>query len=53
MLRKQKDSLDEERTQLNLDKIKLESDKNDLANNILKFNELVGSFTSGMNDIEE
>lgn len=52
-LRKQKDSLDEERTQLNLDKIKLESDKNDLANNILKFNEIVGSFTSGMNDIEE
>ena len=48
MLRKQKDSLDEERNQLSLDKIQYESDKNELANNLLKFNELVDSFTNGM-----
>lgn len=53
ILRKQKDSLDEERNQLSLDRIQYESDKNDLANNLLKFNELVNSFTTGMNNIEE
>ncbi|MBR6689852.1 MAG: hypothetical protein IKL65_00780 [Bacilli bacterium] len=52
VLRKQKDSLDEERTQLSLDKIQYESDKNELANNLLKFNELVNSFTDGVNDIK-
>lgn len=52
-LRKQKDALDEERNQLSLDRIQYESDKNDLANSILKFNELVDSFTNGMNGINE
>ena len=53
VLRKQKDSLDEERSQLSLDRIQYESDKNELANNLLKFNELVNSFTSGVSDIKE
>ena len=47
VLRKQKDSLDEERSQLSLDRIQYESDKNELANNLLKFNEIVNSFTNG------
>ena len=50
ILRKQKDSLDEQRSQLSLDKIQYEADKNELANNLLKFNELVNSFTNGVND---
>ena len=53
VLRKQKDALDEERSQLALDKIEYESNKNDLANNLLKFNELVNSFTNGVGDIKE
>lgn len=53
VLRRQKDSLDEERNKLSLDKIQYESDKNDLANNLLKFNELVNSFTNGVNEVEE
>ncbi len=53
ILRKQKDALDEERNQLSLDKIQYEADKNELANNLLKFNELVGSFTNGVKDIKE
>jgi len=53
VLRKQKDVLDEERSQLSLDRIEYEADKNELANNLLKFNELVNSFTNGMNDIRE
>ena len=48
VLRKQKDSLDEERNQLSLDKIQYESDKNELANNLLKFNQIVNSFTNGI-----
>lgn len=52
-LRKQKDALDEERNQLSLDKIQYEADKNELANNILKFNELVDSFTNGVNGVTE
>ena len=48
-LRKQKDELDEERNQLSLDRIQYEADKNELANNLLKFNELVNSFTDGVN----
>lgn len=48
-LRRQKDSLDEERNQLSLDRIQYEADKNELANNLLKFNELVNSFTTGVN----
>ncbi|MDO4962548.1 MAG: hypothetical protein Q4E75_00370 [bacterium] len=53
ILRKQKDSLDEERNQLSLDKIQYESDKNALANNLLKFNDLVGTFTSGVNEVKD
>ena len=48
VLRKQKDALDEERNQLSLDKIQYEADKNDLANNLLKFNQIVNSFTNGI-----
>ena len=48
-LRKQKDDLDAERSQLSLDRIQYEADKNELANNLLKFNELVNSFTNGVN----
>ena len=50
VLRKQKDALDEERNQLSLDKIQYEADKNELANNLLKFNDLVNSFTSGVEE---
>jgi len=52
-LRKQKDALDEERSQLSLDMIQYEADKNELANNLLKFNEIVASFTNGMEKIEK
>ena len=50
-LRKQKDAIDEEKRQLSLDRIKYESDKNDLANNMLKFNEIVGTFTDGVGNL--
>ena len=53
VLRKQKDALDEERNQLSLDRIEYEADKNELANNLLKFNELVNSFTNGVDGIKE
>ena len=53
VLRKQKDALDEERSQLSLDRIQYESDKNELANNLLKFNEIVDSFTNGMDKINK
>ena len=52
-LRKQKDALDEERNQMSLDRIQYEADKNELANNLLKFNELVNSFTNGVNEAGE
>ena len=52
LLRKQKDELDQERNQLSLDKIQYEADKNELANNLLKFNELVDTFTNGVNDVK-
>ena len=48
-LRKQRELLDDERNQLSLDKIQYEADKNELANNLLKFNELVDQFTKGVN----
>ena len=51
ILRNQKDALDEERNQLSLDRIQYEADKNELANNLLKFNEIVDSFTNGMDKI--
>lgn len=53
VLRRQKDSLDEERSQLSLDRIEYEADKNELANNLLKFDELVNSFTNGINEVKE
>lgn len=53
VLRRQKDLLDEERNQLSLDKIQYESDKNELANNLLKFNEIVDSFTNGMDKLDK
>ena len=53
VLRKQKDALDEERNQLSLDRIEYEADKNELANNLLKFNELVNTFTTGVGGIKE
>ena len=51
ILRKQKDALDEERNQLTLDRIQYEADKNELANNLLKFNEIVDSFTNGVDNL--
>ena len=53
LLRKQKDELDQERNQLSLDKIQYEADKNELANNLLKFNDLVDTFTNGVNTVKE
>ena len=53
ILRKQKDALDEERSQLSLDRIQYEADKNELANNLLKFNEIVDSFTNGMDKLNK
>lgn len=50
-LRKQKDEIDEEKRKLSLDRIQYEADKNDLANNMLKFNEIVGTFTSGVGNL--
>jgi chromosome segregation ATPase len=47
-LKQQRDEIEEERRQLEIDKIKYESDKNELANNLLKFNELVSDFTVNM-----
>ena len=53
VLRKQKDALDEERNQLSLDRIQYEADKNELANNLLKFNDLVNSFKDGVGEIRQ
>ena len=50
-LRKQKDSLDEDRRNLSLDQIQYETDKNELANNMIKFNEIVSKFTNGIDKI--
>ncbi len=44
-LKQQRDEIEEEKRQLELDRIRYEADKNELANNLLKFNELVGDFT--------
>lgn len=45
---KEKEALEETKRSLELDKIKYETDKNELANNLMKFNELVGDFTVGI-----
>ena len=50
-LRKQKDFLEDEKRQLSLDQIQYESDKNELANNMIKFNDIVSKFTSGIDGI--
>lgn len=47
-LRRQKDFLEEERRKLSLDQIQYETDKNELANNMIKFNEIVSKFTNGL-----
>lgn len=48
VLKQQKEEIEEEKRQLELDRIKYESDKNELANNLLKFNDLVSDFTVNM-----
>lgn len=48
ILKQQKEEIEEEKRQLELDRIKYESDKNELANNLLKFNDLVSDFTVNM-----
>lgn len=47
-LKVEKNSLEEAKHSLELDRIKYENDKNELANNLMKFNELVGDFTVGI-----
>lgn len=47
-LRAEYEKLNEAKEQLKLDRIQCESDKSELANNLIKFNELVGEFTIGM-----
>ena len=47
-LRIERENLNEEKEQLKLDRIQCESDKSELANNLMKFNELVGEFTVGI-----
>lgn len=47
-LKAEKESLNEAKEQLKLDRIQCESDKSELANNLIKFNELVGEFTVGI-----
>ena len=44
----ERENLNEEKEQLKLDRIQCESDKSELANNLIKFNELVGEFTVGI-----
>ncbi len=44
-LKKQREEIEEEKRQLEIDRIKYDADKNELANNLLKFNELVSDFT--------
>lgn len=55
-LRLERENLEEEKRQLELDRIKYESDTSELKANLLKFNELVGEFTVGIDrfsDIKE
>ncbi len=47
-LRVEYENLNEAKEQLKLDRIQCESDKSELANNLIKFNELVGEFTVGI-----
>ena len=50
-LRRMKDSIEEERRQLNLDQIQYETDKKELAANMIKFNDIVSKFTNGIDQI--
>ncbi len=52
-LRLERENIEEEKRQLELDRIKYESDMNELTNNLLKFNELVGDFSDGMERFNE
>ena len=47
-LSNQKEDLEKEKTQLELDRLKYESDKEELTTSLVKFNELVGNFSSGI-----
>lgn len=47
-LKSERERLNEEKEQLKLERIQCESDKSELANNLIKFNELVGEFTVGI-----
>lgn len=49
----ERDNIEEQKRQLELDRIKYDSDKNELANNLLKFNELVSDFTVNMDKINK
>lgn len=50
-LKQQKEEVEESKRQLELDRIKYEADKNELANNLLKFNDLVSDFTVNMDKL--
>ena len=52
-LRNERESLEEEKRQLQLDRIKYDSDKKELASNLSRFNDLVAQFTVGMDKISE
>ena len=47
-LRLEREKLNEEKEQLKLDRIQCESERSELASNLVKFNELVGEFTVGI-----
>ena len=48
-IREERNRIDEEKRQLKLTQVKLDSDKSDLASNLAKFNDLVKNFTVGIN----
>lgn len=52
-LSKLKDELEEERLKLDADRIQYDMDKNELANNLMKFNELVSGFTVTIDQIKD
>ncbi len=52
-LRLERENIEEEKRQLELDRIKYESDMSELTNNLVKFNELVGDFSTGMERISD
>ena len=48
-----KEEIEEEKRKLEVEKIRYNSDKNELANNLLKFNELVSDFTVNMDELNK